>query len=400
VNNFYLGRQPILNREYQTVAYGLTCHDESDGGDAPASTEQSARLLVNGLMDIGLGEISNKLPVYVPATRELLVRGAVSEFPSEFLGVSIAADMDADDEVLAVCASLRQQGYSVMLDGAPDTPACAALLEVADAVRLDIADSDVLAKVKRVRSKVSTLIAANVQSYEDSEKAAGMGFTGFEGYFFCRPQIIEGKSLPDSSLAVMQALQEVMSAEAISDVDDVITRDVTLSYRLLRHINSAAFGLRTQVESVRQALGLLGLANIRQWLSLLLLADAGKGLPAELVRVALLRGKLLEGVAELRQPERKSDYFLLGLFSVLDAILGISMEDALSKLCLPEAIHQGLTDEGSEYGRLLSLVQGMELGDWSRVDELARGFGTSCADLMGVQTRAMHWVGENADLLS
>ncbi|MDQ6966400.1 MAG: HDOD domain-containing protein, partial [Mariprofundaceae bacterium] len=179
----------------------------------------------------------------------------------------------------------------------------------------------------------------------------------------------------------------------------VMMRDVTLSYRLLRHINSAAFGLRSKVESVRQALGLLGLSNIRQWLSLLLLADAGKGLPIEVVRLALQRAKMLEGIAELHLPERKSDYFLLGLFSLLDTILGVSMQDALAKLCLPEAIHQGLLDADSSYGRLLQLVKDVEQGDWGNVDELAHRTGIKCGDLMGVQTRALHWVKENSGLL-
>jgi len=400
METFYLGRQPILGSQYKTVAYGLVFHNWDAAADERIATEKSARLLVNGLMDIGLGEISNGLPVYVPVTRELLVRGAVSEFPPEMLGVSIPADMDVDDEVLAVCASLRQQGYPLLLNGAADTAGFHALLDVVNTVKLDIGDIDVCDKVQHIRSRVGSLIAGRVETHADYERATELGFTGFQGFFFCRPQIVEGKSLPASSLAVMQALQQVMSADAISDVEGVVVRDVTLSYRLLRHINSAAFGLRSKVESVRQALGLLGLANIRQWLSLLLLADAGKGLPPEVVRVALLRAKMLEGIAEMRQPERKSDYFLLGLFSLLDTILGVRMEDALDRLCLPDSIHQGLLDEESLGGRLLQMVKGMEHGDWVRVDELGCSLGVKCGDLMGIQSRAMHWVSENSDLMS
>jgi len=399
VDKFFLGRQPILDREYKTIAYGLVFHDWDPSADESVATEKSARLLVNGLMDIGLGEISNNLPVYVPVTRELLVRGAISEFPPDLLGVSIPAEIEVDDEILAVCASLRQQGYAVLLKGAVDSRAYDELLNVATAVKLDVDIPDLVDTVKRIRPHVKGLLAGRVESHADFEHATALGFSGFQGYFFSRPQIIEGKSLPASSLAVMQALQKVMGAEAISDVEEVMMRDVTLSYRLLRHINSAAFGLRSKVESVRQALGLLGLSNIRQWLSLLLLADAGKGLPVEVVRLALQRAKMLEGIAELHKPERKSDYFLLGLFSLLDTILGVSMQDALAKLCLPEAIHQGLLDADSSYGRLLQLVKDVEQGDWGNVDELARRTGIKCGDLMGVQTRALHWVNENASLL-
>lgn len=400
METFYLGRQPILDREYRTIAYGLVFHEWNAAADERMATEKSARLLVHGLMDTGLARISNNLPVYVPVTRELLVRGAVSEFPPDLLGVSIPADIEVDDEILAVCASLRQQGYPVLLKGAMDTAAYGELLKVASHVKLDIGVPDLPATVRRIRPHVSGLIAGRVESHADFEQAMAMGFIGFQGFFFCRPQIVEGKSLPASSLAVMQALQQVMSAEAISDVEGVMMRDVTLSYRLLRHINSAAFGLRSKVESVRQALGLLGLSNIRQWLSLLLLADAGKGLPAEVVRITLQRAKMLEGIAELNHPERKSEYFLLGLFSLLDTILGVSMPDALAKLCLPEAIHQGLMNTDSSYGRLLQLVKEVERGDWGKVDHIARCAGIKCGDLMGVQTRALHWVNENSTLLA
>ncbi len=288
----------------------------------------------------------------------------------------------------------------MMLNGTADNPTFRSLLEIADSVKLDINARNVATMAEKIRPLVGTLIAGRVETPEDFERATALGFNAFQGYFFCRPQIIKGKSLPDASLAIMQALQRVMSANAISDVEGVMLQDVTLSYRLLRHINSAAFGLRRKVESVRQALGLLGLSNIRQWLSLLLLADAGKERPAELVRVALLRGKILEGIAELSHPERKSDYFLLGLFSLLDAILEISMEDALAKLCLPALMYQGLTDAQSEYGRLIELVKAVEQGDWPAVDGLTQELGIRCEDMTGVQTRAMRWVCENTELLS
>ncbi len=400
MENFYVGRQPILDREYKTTAYQLIYQASETGDGAPSQTEKSAQLLVHGLMDIGLSELSNNLPVYIPATRELLVSGAVGEFPETTLGVDLAADMAADDEVLAVCSTLRQQGYHVMLSGIQDTEDYHALLDVADAVRIDIRDDKIAEHLPPIRGKISQLVATHVDSMEDYQRAVNLGCSGFQGYFFCRPQIVEGRQLPKSSLGLMQALQEVIAAEAISDVEDVITRDVTLSYRLLKHINSAVFGLRKPIESVRQALGLLGLANIRQWLSVLLLADAGKDKPLELVRVAMLRGKVLEGIAQTRHPEHKADYFLLGLFSVLDAILGVSMADALAKLSLPDAIHQGLTDPDSEYGRLLQLIQAMEQSDWQKVDDLGRTFGLCCGDLMGIHTRALHWASEYSLVLS
>jgi len=132
----------------------------------------------------------------------------------------------------------------MMLNGTADNPTFRSLLEIADSVKLDINARNVATMAEKIRPLVGTLIAGRVETPEDFERATALGFNAFQGYFFCRPQIIKGKSLPDASLAIMQALQRVMSANAISDVEGVMLQDVTLSYRLLRHINSAAFGLR------------------------------------------------------------------------------------------------------------------------------------------------------------
>ena len=396
MERFYLGRQPILDDHYQTIAYQLMFHPQNEGGeDADA---RSAKLLVHGLMDIGLEALSNNLPVFAPVTRELLLRGAAGEFPADMLGILIDASLPADNELLAVCASLRQQGYHVMVDGLAEGGNASALLDVADMLRIDIGEGGLGERLPQAHAAVERIVAGNVHTLDDLEHARALGCQAFQGYFFCRPQIVEGKTLPASHLMLMKALRTVMTAEAISDVEEVIAQDVTLSYRLLRHINSAAFGLRKQIESVRQALGLLGISNIRQWLSVLLLADAGKNKPPELVRIAMLRGKILEGVGERRAAWRKEEYFLLGLFSVLDALLGLRMEEALDGLGLSAELHQGLTGEDGEFARLLHMVRGMEQGDWRKVDALARGFGLDCGDLMSIQTRAMIWLGENADL--
>jgi len=191
-----------------------------------------------------------------------------------------------------------------------------------------------------------------------------------------------------------------MTAEAISDVEEIILRDVTLSYRLLKYINSAAFGMRRKIESVQQALSLLGLANIQQWLSVMLLAAVGSEKPQELIKVTLLRGRVLEGIAELHNPKRKADYFILGLFSLLDTLLGIPMRDALDKLYLPDDIREGLLDPESPKGKMLALVEALENDNWGLVDEYCCGMGIKCGDLVSIYTKAMHWVDEYALMLS
>ena len=392
MEQFFVGRQPILDREFQTVAYELLFRRPEGAGDAPVSDEEmTAHVLVGGLMDLGLHRLSGNLPVYVKASRGLLLHGMLEEFPPEILGVQLPAGMAADDEVLTVCRDMRAAGRSVMLGGLPED---AAWFGVADAVKVNMADDGAAETAKEARARGLALVAGMVETLEQHERALALGCERFQGYFFCKPQVVEGRKLPESRLAVMQAMHRVMTAEAIADVEEVILRDVTLSYRLLKYINSAAFGMRRKIESVRQALALLGLANIQQWLSVMLLAAVGKDRPRELMRMALLRGRMLEGLAEQRAPGRKTDYFVLGMFSLLDAILGVPMEVALDKLYLPEDIHGGLLDRATPRGRELALVEALEQDDWARVDELAAPLGVAMGDLVGLHTQALLWVND------
>lgn len=401
MEHYYVGRQPILDRQYKTVAYELLFRNANPSDSSTSDAVMTAQVLVGGLMDLGIDKISGNLPVYVKASREMLLGGIASQFPPKMLGIQLSPDMDIDDEILAVCREMRQQGRSMMLNGFPDSSEKEALLHVVDSVKLDMqSNADLSGIVEQLRPHSLRLVAGKVENREDHEHAMDLGCTSFQGYFFCKPEVVEGKTLPDSKLSVLQAMRQVMTAEAISDVEEIILRDVTLSYRLLKYINSAAFGMRRKIESVQQALSLLGLANIQQWLSVMLLATVGSEKPRELIKVTLLRGRVLEGIAELSNPKRKADYFILGLFSLLDTLLGIPMRDALDKLYLPDDIREGLLDPESPKGKVLALVKALEDDDWGLVDEYCRDMDIKCGDLVSIYTKAMHWVDEYALMLS
>jgi len=401
MEHYYVGRQPILDRQFKTVAYELLFRPADASQNSVSGAAMTAQVLVGGLMDLGIDKLSNNLPIYIKASRELLLDGMAAEFPAGTLGIQLLPEVDVDDEILAVCREMRQQGRSIMLTGFPDSPEKEDLLNVVDSIKLDMqSDVDMAEVAERLRPYNLRLVAGKVETMEDHERAMSLGCSHFQGYFFCKPEVVEGKTLPDSKLSLLQAMRRVMTAEAISDVEEIILHDVTLSYRLLKYINSAAFGMRRKIESVGQALSLLGLSNIQQWLSVILMAAVGSEKPMELMKMTLLRGRILEGVAELMDPQRKADYFILGLFSLLDALLGVSMKDALDKLYLPDDIREGLLDPESPKGRMLGLVKALENDDGGLVDEYCRSMGIKCGDLVSIYTKAMYWVDEYALMLS
>ena len=399
-----VGRQPVFDRERNVVAYELlfraSPHADSAVHEADG-LQLTANVLVGSLMDIGIEKISSGRLVYINAPRDFLVSNIASLFPPEAIAIEVLEDVLVDDAVVKACRTLKEQGFTLLLDDFVYSPSWEPLLEIADIIKIDVMVSDDLeAEVTPLRSYPAKLLAEKVETEEEFEQARRLGFDYFQGYFFCRPDIVHGRKIPDSKLAILQALQKVMIAESVQEVEEAIVRDVGLSFRLLKYINSAAFGMRKEIESVRQALSLLGLGNIQRWLSLLSMALLSTDKPQELIRMAMLRGRIAEEIVVMLGQPRSSEYFLLGMFSLLDAFLDQPMEQILEQVCLPQDVHEGLTKPDSRLGRLLHLIEAIESANWKDVDCFCQENRLSSADLMAVYTSALEWVDEYCNLLT
>ena len=189
------------------------------------------------------------------------------------------------------------------------------------------------------------LLAEKVETKEEFDQAAEMGYTCFQGYFFSKPVIISGKDIPGFKLTYLQMLQEINSPEMdFRKIEDLIKREVSVSYKLLRYINSAFFGLRRKVESIRQALALLGERNIKKWISLIALSSMGEDKPMELAASSLIRAQFCESLApKMGMRDREHDLFLMGLFSMIDAIIDRPMAEILDELSISEDIKVALS---------------------------------------------------------
>jgi len=394
----YIGRQPIMDQWYKVVAYELLYRAE---GEVAADGKLAARSIVTGLMDIGIEKLSGHKPIFINMPALLLQSDLLGLLPADRVGIEIDQSVTLNKNIIDECRAYKKMGFTLLLDGYSYEPSLESILDVVDYVKIDFQSCpDIAGQLAIFRQHPVKLLAKKVESLaeHDSAKAAGIGY--FQGYFFCKPERMEkGRVLPDSKLATMRALQQVMSAEAIADIEDVVKQDVGLSYRLLKYINSAAFGMSREIESVQQALALLGLVNIRRWLSVLALASLGESKPLELIRMAMLRGKILDGIAEVKRDARSSDYFLLGMFSLLDAILDQPMDEALENIALPGDICEGLLNEKSQFGRLLAMIRSLEKGEWNDVEAYCRSNGLSCGEINSVYTHAVQWTDELAEQL-
>ncbi len=395
----YVVRQPIFDRAYDVVAYELLFH-RPEGEDIPGR-EKTARVIANSLMNIGLEHLTGNKPAYINFSRDMVMDGTALLLPPEGVGIELPVSEPVDAEMLSALRQLKRRGYAIVLDHFEYDEAQRPLLELASLIKVDVqASPDVSGTMRALRPYANRLLAEKVETYAQHERAKELGFTQFQGYFFCRPQTVAGKHLPDSKLAVMRALKEIVVSDSIHELNQVISHDMDLSYKLLRYINSAAFGFRRRIGSIEQALNLIGLESIRRWLTVLSMASLGADKPLELVRQAMLRGRQMEDLARLQGLPRLPDYFVLGMFSLLDALLDQPLEVAVREIVLPETVRQGLFEPDSQAGRMLGLLRDTEQADWFAMADCCHALALNVGDVMSAHMEAARWLEEYSAMLT
>jgi len=400
MQHIYIGRQAVFDRNYQVTSYELLFRNAEGTMDAE-DDYMTSKVLVSALMDIGLDKLAGHKMVHINASESFLESGVVDILPSDKVGIEILEDVPVTENIIKICKDLKQKGYHIMLDDVIYRPELDALIALVDVVKIDLPYvKDLTAQVRALRKFKVKLLAEKVETYEDYERCKDLGFDYFQGYFFCKPEIVEGQVMPESKIAVLRALQKVMTATVVNDIQDVIKQDVSLSYRLLKYINSAAFGMRREIESIEQALVLLGLNNARRWLALLSLSALGDGKPMELIRTALYRGYLLESIAKHLKEEETGDDFLLGMFSVLDALLDQPMEQAIEGMALPAAVREALLKDDAPMSYKLKILYALERGEWDNVLSLSTQYrALRVQDLAGFHTHALAWADEQVSAI-
>jgi c-di-GMP phosphodiesterase len=365
-----LSRQPIYHTDMTVLGYELLFRN---GGGEVAAVEDGAHatatVIVNGLMEIGLDEMVGQHLAFINFERKLLLLEKYCEsLPRDRVVIEILESVEPDARMLKRLEQLRAKGYKLALDDFVCSDAYAPLLEFANFVKLDLLAND-WAGIDRAMNMIGKypvqLIAEKVEARDQVEKAKEKGFSYFQGYFFCRPQNLSGKQLPVNRLATIRLLTQLNSPDIkIEELEKTISQDVALSYKLLRYINSAMCSLDRHVESIRHATILVGLERMRTWANLIVFSRF-EDTPHDILVTGAIRARMCELLAtalRLSHPER---YFLVGLFSVLDAILSRPMEEVLPALTLSDELNSALLHHLGELGSVLECVQSYERREWS-----------------------------------
>jgi len=393
----YVARQPIFRKDKRIFGYellfrgGMSNYFPDIDGDTATS-----KLLSNTFFTIGVEKITGKRKAFINFTKDLLIKQVPLMFPQERLVVEILEDVEPTEEVIAVSEEIAQRGYNIALDDFFYRAELKPLIRLADIIKLDLRATsfeEMAAYMKKMSDYNIHYLAEKVETYEEFQKALEMGFDYFQGYFFSKPEIIKEKDISSTQLNLLQIMAEVNKKNfRFEEVERIMKRDVAIPYKLLRYINSAYFGISSDISSIKQAISLLGENGIRRFLSLMAMATLGKEKPAELVRASTVRARFCELIGQATQSRADaSELFTLGLFSLIDAILDDSMAHLMENLPLSGSIKGALVEGKGELKDYLGLVTSYETGDWEGVSAIAGTLGLDEAKLPGHHMEAWAW---------
>jgi len=374
----FLARQPILDTKLNVVAYELLFRAGWENIFQGDHNEGTRQILDNLLVVGGEGLSSNTL-VFVNCTREVLISRLVTLLPHRRTVLEVLETVPPDDEVVASCRALKKLGYRIALDDFCGDDSMRPLIELANYIKIDFRAIDADAR-SRIRSQVkgygAALLAEKVEEEAEFATAVEEGFSYFQGYFFCRPTIMAREEVPPNqmnSLRLMLAMSHTPLDQ--TEVEGIVKADAPLCFRLLRLVNSPINGIRGEIRSVQRALLVLGEDEFRKFAATATATGSGRRAPHALTSLSLQRARICERLAPHLHQDPLEQY-LMGLFSLLEAILQTPMSAMLKALPLRPPVRAALLGEQNAVGGPLSIARSYETGDWD--------FSTSSKELLGL----------------
>jgi len=370
----YAARQPILTNAEQVYGYELLFRDGTENYFSNSNGDAATRSVLDTSTLLGLDVLCDGRRAFINCTREILLKDYVTLLPPEQLVVEILETVPPDDEVRAACQRLKKAGYKIALDDFTVDDPRESLTDLADIIKVDIRQTtaeESAAMVRRYGSPRCQMLAEKVETREEFTAAKKAGFSYFQGYFFRKPEIMKAREVPANRATYLRLLQVISRPELDSrEVEDTIKREASLTYRLLRYLNSAAFGLRNEIHSLRHALTILGEHEVRRWVRLVATLCAGEDRPSDLVLSALVRARFSELLGD-KVEHGSSDLFLVGLFSLMDAILEVPMYVVVDGMPLDHETREVLLGNDNHLSPVYQLVLAQEDAEWQKVASLS-----------------------------
>jgi EAL and modified HD-GYP domain-containing signal transduction protein len=396
-----IARQPILTADERVVGYELFFRESREDRRFTTDADSATAAAIETLSLVGLGVLCDGCTAFINCTQHGLLTDAFALLPVGDIVIEIQESVAANDAVVKACQLLKQRGYSFALDNFVPGDRREPLVPYADYIKVDITrvpPAQCTALVGRYASQTCCMLAHKVETREHFLTAAKIGFTRFQGYFFRHPENLQVRHIPANQGTNLRLLSAVSKSQVdLAEVEALIKHEPALCYQLLRHLNSPLLGLSSPVMSVRNALTLLGEKESVRWIRMATALGMAQDKPSDLVLASLVRARFCELVAP-RVDHGNADLFLLGMLSLIDAILAVPIGIVVKELCLDPSIKAQLlaakTGKKTILSPIYDLMLAREAGDWGLVTQLGKQLNLSLSFVAETSNAAMKWAHE------
>ncbi len=357
MHNFSFARQPILNLSLDVHAYEFLYRPTGQGNDSDHSI--TAEVLSSSIIDLGLDKASNNKLAFINMSYEDIMNSHIESLPANRLVLELLEDIKPDPALVLRVKFLCEKGFTFALDDFIYTPDWDPLIDLADIIKFDLTTTtfkENKALMHQLRTNKITFLAEKVETYQEFEAYRDIGCELFQGYFFCKPEHIKGKSISANTIIQTKLLAAVNQPDiSVNELQATIEQDPNLSYMLLKYLNSAHFSFSKPVQSIKQAIVIIGMNNLSKWVTLLSLRNMSSK-PSELLRISLVRAKLAKLIAVEKKLKNSSSFFLAGLLSNIDAMLDSTMQDIIPPMSLDSDITNALVHKKGVIGQVLTEI--------------------------------------------
>ncbi|NVN93147.1 MAG: EAL domain-containing protein [Desulfuromonadales bacterium] len=398
VDKFFLGRQPILNRYQEIIGFELLFRaTKFNAAEFTNYSHASASVISNVLSEFGLEEVLGGKLGFINVNMDVLFSEGIELLPIEQTVIELLEIIELNEHVVERCRELRKLGFKIALDDHEYSEDNSELYEVVNIIKIDILQSnidelpDILRKFKNTRIK---MLAEKVETVEQFEACFKMGFDYFQGYFFERPMILNRNRIDFSGMAMLKLLQQLIMDAPIAEIEQTFKENPSLSYNLLRLVNSVGIGLRNKIKNLRHAIILLGVNHLRRWVQLSLFAvNDRRGLNHPLLEMAVVRGRMMEILVDKKrlQDDLAEAAFMTGILSLLDVLFEVPMSEIVESLHLTDDVTNALLTRQGKLGMLLTLTEKVETTDFDAVILLLDQCNITMDQLLSAQVESFGW---------
>lgn len=395
--DIFVARQPIFDIENNVVAYELLFRNSCKNNYADENGDNATLSVINNLYTLGIKNITGEKYAFINFTENLLRDNIVPPFPPNTLVIEILETVEPCEEIILQCRKLKNQGYIIALDDFVFDKKYNKLIEFADIIKIDftITIGDERKNIfKKVNSKNVKFLAEKVETIEDFNEAKALGYSYFQGYYFSKPTILSGKDIPQNRFANFKILEELNNKNVdIENLEKLILSDLSISFKLLKLMNSSLFGLNHKITSIKYAITFLGKKNLIKWLYIVLMSSLANDKPHELINLALVRAQFAELLtAKMNLDNKRYDAYITGMLSLIHVILNKPIKEIIEDLSLSDEVKNALLGKDNILNSIIKLIIFYEKGLWDKVDLYLEKLNIDKNDLVNCYIKSLNWI--------